>query len=124
MTLSRRTPLKRSPIKRKAPKPYKPKAASGVPDHVADAVIRRTAGRCALTGEPGEQLHHRKLRSKGGEHTEANLVYLSRHAHHDIVHANVSWSVRHGWIVPSWYDPEDFAPVTGCGLDCGIDHFD
>lgn len=90
---------------------------------VVDAVQRRSMGRCELCRDAaGVQLHHRKLRSRGGEDTVENLLNLCRACHHDVVHGNVDWAHRHGLIVHSYANPRDVPVERGCGLDCEFDH--
>jgi hypothetical protein len=77
-----------------------------MPPEVAEAVIERADYACELmkpgvcTGR-GEQIHHRKLRKHGGEHSLANCVLLCRACHHEWVHAHPAWSYEAGWLVKS-----------------------
>lgn len=85
-------------------------------------IHERSAGRCEMCGHPlgGEGVaHHRRLRSQGGTDTPANLLLLHDRCHRGI-HANPLWARRHGFIVPSWADP-DTTPVRPCG-DLVCDH--
>src|SRR5699024_3524176 len=87
------------------------KKKNRVPTEVAEVVNERAGGICEIINiEAGctgyrEQLHHRKLRSQGGEHTVENLVGIChrcqywRHAHPAIAYAN-------GWLVKGAKDPE------------------
>lgn len=131
--LTRSTPLKRSgPIQPKWPpqgsreKRAKRLSRSKMPSTVQDAVRRRSRGVCELCGSaPAAHLHHRRLRSQGGQNTYENLADLCHACHNssdDAVHANVDWARRHGWIVPSWADPAEVDTVVGCPIDCLVDH--
>jgi hypothetical protein len=58
----------------------------------------------------GRNLHHRKLLSRGGEDTFANLVTLSGSGTtgtHGWVHANPEAATRIGFMVPSWAVPAE-----------------
>lgn len=82
-----------------------------MPPAVVAAVEDRADGMCealipgVCTGR-AEQLHHRQMRSQGGQHTVENGIFLC-HACHAWVHAHPKWAYRaellvHGWDVPSW----------------------
>lgn len=62
---------------------------------------------CSHLG-PDFAVHHRKLRSQGGNDDPANLIAL-HHACHNLgsrsVHINVAVAVERGFLVPSWDDP-------------------
>lgn len=86
---------------------------SGVPAAVIalvdnrDKLVDRSTGR---TVGPGRNLHHRKLRSRGGAHHASNLITLSGSGTtgtHGYMHANVSIATRYGFIVPSWASPQE-----------------
>lgn len=78
-----------------------------VPKAVAYAVLERAAQYCEKCGRPGLLvLHHRKLRSRGGKHTTANLIAVHP-ACHDLIHSYEDWSEIHGWIVPAGADHAD-----------------
>lgn len=87
-----------------------------MPEAVARAVIERSED---ISGWPscefmipgvcnymGEQLHHRLLRSQGGQHTVTCLVYICSDCH-DAVHGLGKESYENGWLVHGWDDPED-----------------
>lgn len=62
-------------------------------------------GFCARCGQSAElELHHRKLRSRGGDDSEANLVGICRDCH-GWIHANPAEATARGWMVSSWDDP-------------------
>jgi len=82
-----------------------------------EGLADRQAGYCWWCGAPlgaGFAVHHRKLRSQGGNNDEDNLVAL-HHACHNIgshaVHLNVEAAKQRGFIVPSWADPAH-TPLT------------
>lgn len=84
------------------------------PPHVANAVLGRSNGACEALATSscvgsGQHIHHRKLRSQGGEHTAENCVSIC-HMCHDWIHANPKLSYERGWLVRQWADPA-FQPV-------------
>lgn len=82
---------------------------SRIPPAVATEVIDRAGGFCEACGWPqmGKMdLHHRKLRSQGGQHTVANLVWLHHECHMNI-HANPSRSYGLGHMVRSRMEPSE-----------------
>jgi hypothetical protein len=86
---------------------------------VADAVITRAAGaceacKCAAAGKMS--LHHRKLRSQGGEHTVENLLWVhdGPQGCHETIHRFTRASYLCGLLVRSWLNPADI-PVTPFG---------
>ncbi|WP_345264656.1 HNH endonuclease signature motif containing protein [Nocardioides nanhaiensis] len=61
--------------------------------------------RCGRGMDPDAwECHHRKLRSRGGEDSFANLVALCSTCH-GWAHANPAEATDRGLIVPSWADP-------------------
>lgn len=79
----------------------------GIAPTVVVAVNERAAGYCELCGLPlsGKvDLHHRKLRSQGGQDSPENLI-LAHHQCHMDVHANPARSYEHGHLVRSFGDP-------------------
>ena len=85
-----------------------------MPEAVARAVIERSED---ISGWPscefmipgvcnymGEQLHHRQLRSQGGQHTVTCLVYICSDCH-DAAHGRGAESYENGWLVHGWDDP-------------------
>ena len=87
---------------------------------IAETVLDRAGGYCELCGRPGDlALHHRKLRSQGGEDEPANLVAIHHHCHNlgtNSVHLNPAMAKKTGFIVPSWAEPTEY-PLTlsdGC----------
>ncbi|WP_151530557.1 MULTISPECIES: HNH endonuclease [Corynebacterium] len=57
----------------------------------------------------GRHLHHRQLRSQGGDHTTENLVLLC-HACHDWAHKHPALARERGVIVRATQDPAE-API-------------
>lgn len=71
------------------------------------ALWDRSRGRCEGCGKHlGNEgvVHHRKLRSQGGDHSLANLMVLHV-ACHVWAHANPAAAMAAGWIVSGWGDP-------------------
>lgn len=86
------------------------KKKNRVPREVAEIVAERAQGMCEImaphTGCTGraEHMHHRKLRSQGGEHTVENLVNICERCH-TYTHMHPAEANTNGWIVRSSYDP-------------------
>lgn len=82
-----------------------------------EALSDRQGGYCWWCGGPlglGFAVHHRKLRSQGGNDEVTNLVALHHPCHNlgsHAVHLNVARAVERGFIVPSWGDPAT-TPLT------------
>ena len=94
----KRTPLKRTGIKRTKTKP--------VPKQVyADVLARdmgcRAAGVIRIPCAGRIDPHHVKRRSQGGQDTVENLISLCR-AHHDWVHAHPDESYQLGFLKHGW----------------------
>jgi hypothetical protein len=53
-----------------------------------------------------EHRHHRKLRSQGGDNSDANLLPVCSRCH-NWIHANPKLAVERGLIVRSWEDPRE-----------------
>lgn len=75
-------------------------------------VFELSDGLCALCGRrrlPDDDwaAHHRLLRSQGGKDTAANVIPV-HHSCHMLVHGRPEWSYAHGFLVPSWGDPESW----------------
>lgn len=74
-----------------------------MPAHVVREVHARSEGVCeamipGVCGWRGEHLHHRKLRSQGGEHTTENTLDICARCH-DYVHRHTGWSYEQGLLV-------------------------
>lgn len=56
----------------------------------------------------GQHYHHRKLRSRGGADSAANLVHIC-HQCHTFIHSSAGavQAKSQGWLVPSYSDPTD-----------------
>lgn len=89
--------MKRSPMKRKAPK-------NPIPVAVRAEVMLRSGGWCEITHDElpynhrGDHLHHRLMRSQGGDHTEENLILVCHQIHH-YIHANPAVAYERGWLL-------------------------
>jgi len=69
------------------------------------AAVYRRDRRCVRCGGEGWHVHHRKLRSQGGQDDLVNCVLMCR-ACHDTVHSRrAEIGEPGGFIVPSWADP-------------------
>lgn len=87
-----------------------------MPKEVANAVIERSEdmagwGACEVTipgvcSGMGEHIHHRQLRSQGGEHAVANCIFICSDDH-TYIHGHPAESYRNGWIVHGFDYPED-----------------
>lgn len=110
----------------------KKKRKNRVPAEVADIVRSRASYMCELMirdagcNGKAQHLHHRKMRSQGGEHTVENLVSACTNCHH-YVHMKPAISYSHGWLVRSTRDPdhEPFLRRGGAVLlleDGGFEH--
>lgn len=94
-------------------------------DKTVDQVLTRSAGICEARFSPactgyGTQLHHRKLRSRGGKDTVANLVSVC-HLCHGHIHGEVKQATALGLIVSTWADPEQ-VPLVRRGY--AVFHYD
>lgn len=96
---------------RRQPKPRAPRSLNAYEAefHAArPGVVDRARGRCqaGLDGcrGDGQVVHHRKLRSQGGDNSEANLVLLCTSCH-EWAHREVAQAVAIGLIVRGWADP-------------------
>lgn len=79
-------------------------------------VRARSGGTCECCGDPLSlifQAHHRKLRSRGGQDSAANLLALCGLCHRRI-HNRVAWASEHGFIVSAYDDPATVAVAIGC----------
>lgn len=78
-----------------------------VPPKVRAEVEERSGGRCEMPTLAvrcpmrATHMHHRKMRSQGGDHSAANLLHLCGF-HHDYIHAHPAESYANGWLVRSW----------------------
>lgn len=67
--------------------------------------------KCGKVLQDPVAVHHRKLKKQGGRDELANLVALCSPCHNiapGSVHQNPEHAYRHGYMVPSWADPEEW----------------
>ena len=82
-----------------------------------EIVYSRCRGYCEKCGNPLPDtwaLHHRKLKSRGGQDEIANLIALHHECHNlgtDSVHLNPRVAEHMGYMVGSWQDPTE-CPLT------------
>lgn len=95
------------------------KTKNRVPREVVEVVHERSQGVCeALIREAGcngqaEHLHHRQMRSQGGQHLVVNIINICHLCHH-YVHMHPAISYENGWLVKSTGNPAQ-APVKRHG---------
>lgn len=78
-------------------------------EEMREALLSRSGGRCEFCGEGfrgAMELHHRRLRSQGGEDSADNLAAIHPECHLR-AHRYPELAREWGWIVPSWADPAD-----------------
>lgn len=86
-----------------------------------EQVLSRCQGYCEKCGTGLSDtfaLHHRKLKSQGGENTIQNLIALHHECHNlgtDSVHLNVKIAMENGWIVPRHADPLSYTMTLANG---------
>jgi len=78
-------------------------------------IRRRSHGQCEVRCSQACQgkathVHHRKMRSQGGDNSEANLLHVCARCHLTI-HDGPAIAYEHGWLVHSWDEPSS-VPVT------------
>jgi hypothetical protein len=89
------------------------KTKKKIDPQVVQIVHSRAKGYCEVCGRVlGSEgaLHHRKLRSRGGEHTASNLIYVHHECHNlgtDSIHSRPAYAADKGWMVGSWQKPEE-----------------
>ena len=87
-------------------------AGTNVDKKVVEIVEKRAGNYCESCGGRAQEsmaLHHRKLKSRGGLDTPANLIRVHHGCHNldtDSIHANPSWATDKGFMVSSWKEPE------------------
>lgn len=92
-------------------------AHMGSLDKVRQMVYMRCNAYCEKCGLPLPQdwaLHHRKLKSRGGNDDASNLLALHHKCHNtgtDSVHLNPKMAKDKGYMVSSWAEPTE-CPVT------------
>lgn len=95
---------------------------SAIPRAVRQRVLERDEYLCrrcwvSIYGRT-YSIHHRRLRSRGGDNTLANLVTLCGNGTqgcHGWIHANPRMASRLGWIVSTWANPAN-VPIRYRGL--------
>ena len=89
---------------------------------VAELVRERSKGYCEVCGGVAREnmaLHHRKLRSRGGQDTVSNLIYVHHDCHNlgtHSIHLNPEWAENNGYMVPSWKEPHEYPMLTPEGI--------
>lgn len=80
-------------------------------------VWERDGMRCVLCGWmvslEAAEVHHRKLRSRGGQDDHPTCLTLCSRCHKDRVHAFPVWATVVGLMVPAWADPTDWPVLLG-----------
>lgn len=110
MTLARKTPLKRTAMKRK---PRRAKPGSSEIEFRGEeraAIERRSGGRCeagteVCTGK-ARVIHHRLLKSAGGRGGRENGLHICT-ACHVWIHQHSLVSYARGWMLRRSYDGVD-----------------
>lgn len=94
-----------------------------MPAHVVREVHARAGDICeamipGVCGWRGEHLHHRKLRSQGGEHTTENILFVCARCH-DHIHRHTGWAYEQGLLVKGAADVEPPVYYRGRRKDDG-----
>lgn len=87
---------------------------------IAEAVLERAGNYCEKCGKVGQDLalHHRKLKSQGGQDAVENLIAVHHECHNmgtKAIHMNPKESIENGWIVPSWAEPAEYPLILPDG---------
>ena len=86
------------------------KTKNRIPEEIKEVVRERSDYTCeAMIPEAGcewkaTDMHHRQMRSQGGQHTVQNIVFLCRPCHH-WTHLHPAISYTSGVLVKSTGDP-------------------
>lgn len=114
--LVRRTPLKRSPLRR-SKQSQKRKRPTGFTEETKAYVRRRSANQCEVRSrgctKHAKHFHHRLLR-RFGDHRDVNCLHVCSRCHLTI-HENPELSYVMGWLVPSYKDPAEVPVLHGSG---------
>lgn len=114
--LVRRTPLKRSPLRR-ARQSQKRKRPTGFTEGTKALVRRRSANQCEARSEActhkAAHFHHRKLR-RFGDHSEENCLHVCS-ACHLRIHDNPEIAYVMGWMVQSFRESGEVPVLHGAG---------
>jgi hypothetical protein len=84
---------------------------------LVEIVQQRAGDYCEVCGAAAQEsmaLHHRKLKSRGGKDTAGNLIWVHHKCHNlgtDSIHLNPEWAEQHGYMVPSWQNPQE-VPIS------------
>ena len=106
--------IRRAPWQR--PAPAVTKYGSTIDPKLRALVRDRAGGLCECCGDRLSnifQAHHRKLRSRGGQDSAANLAALCGLCHRRI-HNRVAWSTEQGFIVSATDDPATVPMAVLC----------
>ena len=80
---------------------------------IVKIVLERADGYCEVCGGTAQEsmaLHHRKLKSRGGKDSPANLIWIHHGCHNlktDSIHLNPEKAEQKGYMVPSWQEPNE-----------------
>jgi 5-methylcytosine-specific restriction endonuclease McrA len=80
---------------------------------IVDTVKERAGDFCEVCGKGAEismAFHHRKLKSRGGKDSVANVIRIHHKCHNlstKSIHLNPDASEQKGWIVGSWQEPHE-----------------
>lgn len=89
--------------------------------NVVELVKARAAGYCEFCDCPAEEtmaLHHRKLKSRGGEDSVSNLVWVHHGCHNlktDSIHLKPAVAQKLGYMVHSWENATEVPLVRADG---------
>lgn len=96
-------------------KPAPRRADTGPDQATVDLVLERDCLSCVLCGDQllgergfGWSIHHRKLRSQGGDNRLSNLVAVCGHGTsgcHRVIHHRVAKALQGGWLLKSTAEP-------------------
>lgn len=90
------------PVCARSPKPQS--TSRKIPQSVRRQVRTRSGGRCEVVMPSGrcefdaDHMHHRRMRSQGGQDTERNLLDVC-HEHHQMIHDQPAWAMEHGYLL-------------------------
>ena len=88
------------------------------PKRVADLIRQRSDGVCEGCGQrAATEMHHRRLKSRGGQNAVENGLHLCGWGNHTGCHGTAHSGEGHelGWSVNSWADPK-LVPVLYRGV--------
>ena len=114
-TLGREVPVRREADRPSLPSPKKVKRSNAsrkgiIPNGLRSEVKARADGRCEACGRwmATTHLHHRKLRSQGGQNTLENLIAIHLTCHL-VIHEQMPrvLAEEYGYIVPEHDDPAE-----------------